>query len=199
MTGTDHYHHGALREALVAEALDELEAGGPDSLSLRAVAGAVGVSKTAPYRHFIDKHDLMIALAAEGFGMLAEQLEKAAADSPSAGPEDFAVRLRSLFRAYLEFARARPGLYRLMFSRLGYSLHSEACRLNSLRALGVLTKSIEEAQGLGWRRGQDSRALILSVWAMVHGWAGLLIDGLLPEEIIGPVEDPIGLSLALLD
>jgi hypothetical protein len=86
-----------------------------------------------------------------------------------------------------------------MFSRLGYSLHSEACRLNSARAFSVLSRSVQDAQRAGWRTRQDTRALILSVWAGVHGWAGLLLDGLIPEGFIGPEEDPLVFSQGLLD
>jgi AcrR family transcriptional regulator len=170
-----------------------------DGISLRGLAEATGVSKTAPYRHFADKRDLLVSLAAEGFRKLADALEAAVAALPPLQAADSLAGIRSLYRAYIDFAQSQPALYRLMFSPQGYSLHSEACRLNSMRAFGVLTRSIEEAQRAGWRSGQSSRALILSVWAGVHGWAGLLIDGLVPEGFIGPQEDPIAFARALLD
>jgi hypothetical protein len=71
-----------------------------------------------------------------------------------------------------------------MFSRLGYSLHSESCMANSARALATLFRAVQQAQAAGWRPEQENRALALSVWASVHGWASLLIDGLLPEGLL---------------
>lgn len=195
----DHYHHGALREALIVEALKVLETEGLQGISLRGLAEAAGVSKTAPYRHFADKRDLLVALAAEGFRRFADVLEGAVAGIPPVEPADPLAGIRTLSRAYIGFAQAQPALYRLMFSKLGYSLHSEACRLNSARAFGILTRSVQEAQRAGWRSEQDTRALILSVWAGVHGWAGLLLDGLVPEGFIGPQEDPLALFQGLLD
>jgi AcrR family transcriptional regulator len=195
----DHYHHGALREALVAEAFKVLESDGLQGISLRGLAEAAGVSKTAPYRHFADKKDLLVTLAAEGFRRFADVLEEAVAAVPPVEPADSLAGIRALSRAYVDFAQAQPALYRLMFSKLGYSLHSEACRLNSARAFGTLTRSVQEAQSAGWRSHQDARALILSVWAGVHGWAGLLLDGLVPEGFIGPQEDPPALFQGLLD
>jgi AcrR family transcriptional regulator len=190
----EHYHHGALREALLTEAFRSLETGGLEGLSLRGLAEATGVSKTAPYRHFADKRDLLVSLAAEGFRELADALEGARAQTPPAGEPkgdlgDGPAEIRALIRAYVDFARARPALYRLMFSRLGYSLHSESCRQNSLRALDCLVRSVARAQKEGWRAGHEQRGLVLSLWAAVHGWAGLLIDGLLPPELIGEGED----------
>jgi AcrR family transcriptional regulator len=186
----DHYHHGALREALLTEAFRTLETGGLDGLSLRGLAEATGVSKTAPYRHFADKRDLLVSVAAEGFRELADALEAALASSPGTDESADVLReIRSLVRAYVDFARARPALYRLMFSRLGYSLHSESCRRNSMRALDCLTRSVARAQGHGWRAEQEPRGVVLSLWAAVHGWAGLLIDGLLPPELVAEGED----------
>jgi len=186
----DHYHHGALRKALLTEAFRSLEAGGLEGLSLRGLAEATGVSKTAPYRHFTDKRDLLVSLAAEGFGELADALEGALAQARQpTEPGDGMADIRALIRVYVDFARARPALYRLMFSRLGYSLHSESCRRNSLRALDCLIRSVARAQEGGWRKDREQRGLVLSVWAAVHGWAGLLIDGLLPPELIGEGED----------
>jgi AcrR family transcriptional regulator len=187
----DTYHHGALREALLGEALATLEKDGLQGLSLRGLAEAAGVSKTAPYRHFASKRDLMVTLAAEGFREFADKLEKAVADAEGEGvpvsgaePSDQLSEISALSQAYLSFAKERPALYRLMFSRLGYSLHSESCRLNSERALAVLFRTVQRAQAAGWRPQQEGRALALSVWASVHGWASLLIDGLLPEGLL---------------
>jgi AcrR family transcriptional regulator len=192
---TKAYHHGALRDALMAEALHSLEKDGLEALSLRALAQAVGVSKTAPYRHFEDKQALLIALAAEGFRMFADALEAgsngAAANVPSSG-------VTALLHAYLAFARANPALYRLMFSRLGYSLHSESCKAHAARAFGCLMRAVGQAQAAGWRAAQEPGALGLSVWAQAHGWAGLVNDGLIMEDMMGSAENPALLAEALL-
>ncbi len=46
------YHHGGLRDALVQAALREAERGGPEAISLKALAKELGVSQPAPYRQF---------------------------------------------------------------------------------------------------------------------------------------------------
>ena len=205
MKAKRRYHHGALRQAILDEAFRALEKEGLEALSLRGLAASVGVSKTAPYRHFSDKRELLMTLAAEGFGALADALEAALAGmevassgtdgsrgSPTAG-------LRVLFRAYLQFATSRSALYRLMFSRLGFSLHSEKCRINSERALGFLVRAVEQAHAGGWRSVQETNALVLSLWAEVHGWAGLLIEDLVPSNVDKSVVAFQRLSESLLD
>jgi len=177
------YHHGALRQALIEEAFQVLEQNGLEGVSLRGLAASAGVSKTAPYRHFADKRELLMTLAAEGFGALADALEASLSGVADRASPGATAAIRALFRAYFEFARSRPALYKLMFSGLGFSLHSETCRINSERALACLVRAVEQARSLGWRTSQQTNDLVLCLWAEVHGWAGLLIEGLLPADL----------------
>jgi AcrR family transcriptional regulator len=103
------YHHGDLRAALVASALRTVERDGFEALSLRRVADEIGVSSAAPYRHFKDKKALLTAVAADGFAALQD------AYLAVRGLENPVERLRAGARTFLEFAAARPGLFRLMF------------------------------------------------------------------------------------
>ncbi len=183
MKAKRRYHHGALRQAILDEAFRVLEKEGLESLSLRGLAASAGVSKTAPYRHFSNKGELLMTLAAEGFGALADELEAALAGARESRVDAPTDGIRALYRAYIGFARSRPALYRLMFSRLGFSLHSEKCRINSERALACLVRAVEQARARGWRAAQEANSLVLSLWAEVHGWAGLLIEDLLPSNV----------------
>ncbi len=105
------YHHGDLRAALVAEGLNLLDEKGSDSLSLREIARNVGVTATSVYRHFPDKDALLAALAREGLARLGTQQKEAArlAGGGSAG-------FTATGRAYVRFALANPGLFRLIFA-----------------------------------------------------------------------------------
>src|SRR3954468_6935016 len=71
---TGRYHHGDLRRALVDEALATIRRAGVAGLTLRGVAAALGVSRTALYRHFTDKEALLAVLAREGFVELTAAL-----------------------------------------------------------------------------------------------------------------------------
>jgi AcrR family transcriptional regulator len=105
------YHHGDLRAALLGAAAAEIERGGYENLSLRELAASLGVSRAAPYRHFVDRRALLSALAAQGFTELAAIYLQAigAGKTPR-------TRLAASGRAYLAFAAERPRLFRLMFA-----------------------------------------------------------------------------------
>ncbi len=75
------YHHGELRAALVAAALDVREREGPKALPLLALARAVGVSSMAPYHHSLDRDALLAAVATAGFEQFQRRKLEAAEHS----------------------------------------------------------------------------------------------------------------------
>src|SRR5690606_6940165 len=68
------YHHGGLRDALIRATVATIQRDGVDAVTLRAVGAVLGVSRTALYRHFTDKADLLAAVAAQGFEALGHAL-----------------------------------------------------------------------------------------------------------------------------
>jgi len=167
---------------LVTEGLKQLEAGGLESVSLRALAKEAGVSPNAPYRHFADKNALMGALAAEGFLRFADLVISA-----SGGPGTQALRAQG--RAYLGFALEHPSLYRLMFSPYGYSLTSDTCQREAGRAFESLVQTAARAQSEGWKADRPLADAVLAYWAALHGWAGLVGDRLIPPGVPSPPID----------
>ena len=79
--GRSTYRHGNAPEAMLLAARRLLAAGDPEAVGLREIARRTGVSAAAAYKHFVDKNDLMAAVAAEGFHELAAAL-RAAASNP---------------------------------------------------------------------------------------------------------------------
>ena len=75
--GRESYHHGNLREALIASALALIAERGPAGFSFAEVARAAGVSAAAPYRHFRDRNALVAEIARQGYERFAVALEAA--------------------------------------------------------------------------------------------------------------------------
>jgi AcrR family transcriptional regulator len=99
------------RQALLDAAGALLDTGGPDAVTLREVGARTGVSRSAPYRHFANKETLLTALATNAMAQLGDRLESLAANDDS--PEQL---LRAALLSLLAIGRARPHLYRLMFT-----------------------------------------------------------------------------------
>lgn len=162
------YHHGDLRAALLGEGLRLVEAAGADALSLREVARAAGVSATAVYRHFPDKRALMVALAQEGVRRLGEAQAAVAAGSGTAA-------FTAIGRAYVRFAIANPGLFRLTFTYPGIDIGEPA---DDLAASLLHDHALEMAVG----DKRLARIIALRAWALVHGLALLILDGRVPYD-----------------
>jgi AcrR family transcriptional regulator len=173
------YHHGDLRAACLSAALELLEEGGATALSLRAVARRAGVSAAAPYRHYADREALVSAVAAVGYGELAERL--AAAHPAPSNPE----QLARVGVAYVEFALERPALFRMMFG--------EPCdRDNEERvaATAAVSLYLREIVARCFPRA-DPEALAPAIWALVHGLAFLHLDGRLDASTPSAVADRV--------
>ena len=99
------YHHGDLRDALVQAALVEAEQGGPEAISLKALAKQLGVSQPAPYRHFADREALLEAVTAEAFRQFNAVLRESISKPPQHS------RLSRIARAALDFGLRRNGIY----------------------------------------------------------------------------------------
>lgn len=173
-TAKESPQKGDLRERLLDEAITILEAEGPDALTLRAVAGAAGVSHMAPYRHFADKEALLAAIAERGFRALSAVMGEAG----KAG-QDLLSQLRAVGLAYLAFARRRPALYRLMFGpamagKPQYAALAQAGGEAFMHCADAVAAILRER---GAMADAEPRALAVATWALVHGLAMLLIDG----------------------
>ena len=98
------YHHGDLRDALIQAALQEVELGGPEAVSIKALAKKLGVSQPAPYRHFADRDALLEAVTAEAFRQFNDIMREAV-ETPSKRS-----KLSRFAQASLAFGLQRHGV-----------------------------------------------------------------------------------------
>jgi AcrR family transcriptional regulator len=176
MGGRKPYHHGNLREALLASAVRLIAEVGPVGFTLRELARRAGVSHNAPYRHFRNRDDLMAAVATQGFRELTETMRRAA------GQESRALgRIKRAGLAYIAFALRRPEHFTVMFDapvsvKTGHPDSAEA----SEKAFGMLVSLVQGCRDDGLFPSGDPHELALLAWSMVHGVAKLAITGRLP-------------------
>jgi len=198
MTARSPYHHGDLRNALVKAAADLAEQGGPDAVTIRATARAVGVTPTAAYRHFANQEDLLRAAKQWSLEEMVASMRKRLAVLPvSADPADAATaRLEAIGRGYVDFALSEPGLFRTAFCTNPQN-QPELESLSDLSGQGdgayaMLVKVIDDLLELGFFEPELRTGVQISAWAFVHGLASLLTDGPLakiPREAQQPVID----------
>jgi AcrR family transcriptional regulator len=170
---TRAYHHGNLRAELLEQAVEQLRDTPPEQLSLRAMARALGVSQTAPYRHFADKEALLAALATRGYQRLLERLRAAHGRAGNTA----SAQLRGVARAYVDFAAAEAQLFKLMFGPLAQpSARHPELRAVSRETLSLVQAILEHGMQGGEFARQDVVYLANAAWAGIHGVATLRID-----------------------
>lgn len=166
------YHHGDLRNALIASGLAVLAEQGADALNLREVARRAGVSHAAPYRHFADKTTLIEAIAEDGFHRLWAALEKA--DAKPA--KDASQKLIALGLAYVRFALEHADHFRVMFTSARNPHANPRLYVESKAGFYILIGALQAGQASGELVQDDPLDQAKALWAAMHGIAVLMID-----------------------
>lgn len=144
---------------IVAAARELVEEEGLGALSMRRLAGRLGIRAPSIYKHLPDKQALEDALISATFEEQAERFEAAMAEAGDP--------VAAIARAYRDFARRHPHLYRLMTER---PLHRD--RL----APGVEERAARPlVEALG---GDRDRAR--GFWAFAHGMTILELNQRFP-------------------
>ncbi len=187
-------HRRVRRDALVAAAIEAIEAEGAD-IGVDAIAAYVGISRTVLYRYFDGRDDLQLAVARRAVGLLVGSLTRSLRSGTT--PRRM---ITGVVRAHLRWLDRHPELYRLIAARsatgtAGPAAFAEgetlfAAQLSDLLGhytamLGVRGESVQplafgligmvEAAGDWWvRHGQGSQRQLIatlsdSIWYVIDG------------------------------
>ncbi|WP_037615752.1 TetR/AcrR family transcriptional regulator [Streptomyces aureus] len=139
-TGPRDRFRAQVRQEVKAAALRQLAEGGPEALSLNAIAKQLGMTGPALYRYFANRDSLLTDLVVDAYGDLTSALTRAAAD----GPADPAGRLTGLVHAYRAWALAEPHRYRLLFRAplQGYDAQAAGLVEAAQPAMNVLLEAV---------------------------------------------------------
>jgi AcrR family transcriptional regulator len=149
-----------------------IETGDQSSLSIRAIADAVGVTPPSIYLHFADRNDLIFAVCEEQFTHLHEAMDKAVL-----GVSDPWERIARRGRAYIEFGLANAEQYRIIMTSRA-DLAPERLVDKRLLQTSAFSGVVEDAQAAidaGEIRENDALLVATGLWMMAHGVTSLLI------------------------
>lgn len=154
--------------AAAARAL--LDDQGPEALTMRNVADALGIKAPSLYKHVPDKTALEALVVAAALTEMAETLEAA---SPRGLP--------AIAKAYRDYALTHPHLYRLMNYR-------------PLRR-DLLPPGLEERTALPLLAAVGGNpAQARALWAFAHGMVSLELDARFPPDADLPAAWQSGLD-----
>jgi len=170
-------------EILVAAEALLIASNDASTLSIRAIAAAVGITPPSIYLHFADRNDLLFEVCERRW----LQLELAMTESVE-GVADPIERIRARGRAYLRFGLDHPEHYRiLMMSRPdGTPERFPDERLADTAGIEVLAGEVAAAIAAGDLPDQNPLEAACMLWIAVHGMVSLLISK--PHFPFPPVE-----------
>jgi AcrR family transcriptional regulator len=170
------YHHGELREALVAAGRKLLEEKGLRGFTLRECARRAQVSHAAPAHHFASIDDLLAEIATRGYQELTAAMT---AEGRRAAP-DPAARLVGQGVGYMAFAAANPMLFQLMFNREANRFETPALAAAAKAAYHLQVEAVEAA--IPKASGEVKERMADFAWSSVHGFITLVLEGQIGER-----------------
>lgn len=184
MTSKPH-HHGNLREALIRAAIDIIETGGPDALTLRKCAALAGVSHAAPAHHFKGVFGLKAAVIAHGHQLFAATMNRHCKQAAPL-PHD---QLNAIAQGYIAFAREHDALFKFMFQPHDYSpdMVDETTATEIGTASLASYSMLRDACAPFSHPSGNGVAIETMVWSLVHGYALLFSK----SDGVGPAQEPI--------
>jgi AcrR family transcriptional regulator len=202
-------------EEIKDTAWHQIAENGAVSLSLGAIARAMGMTPPALYRYFKNRNALVIALIVDAYNSMGEALEKSVKGLPE---DDYAGRFLALMRAYRGWAAEHPGAYALMYGTPteGIATSGEQDRQFEravMRSMGAMVQVLRAAhdanclviplqydapppsvrRALTWMQSvlQDETtplgilALALTTWLRADGLVWQELHGHLPKALFG--------------
>jgi AcrR family transcriptional regulator len=150
-----------------------LRAEGAEAVSMRRVAGAVGITAMAIYRHFPDRDSLLKELADEGFRELAARLRN------KKYARGFGERLLEMGDVYLEHALESPRLFELMFlrARRGARRFPQDFKAGKSPTANVMIEAVQDGMRRGYFRKGDAWEVVFEMGALSHGLILLYLGG----------------------
>lgn len=172
---SDKYHHGDLRNALIEEGIRMINVAGEENLSLRKLAVNCGVSNAAPYAHFKNKEEMIIAMKEYVTDKFTDYLTVAV---DSAESQDMEKKILALGNAYIKFFMQNPEYFTFLFSR-GYihlNLDINSKQENNFKPYEILKNLCVEyfdAKKPGMT-DYEKEVEIIRIWASVQGLTSII-------------------------
>lgn len=177
-------------EAILDTARKIIAEMGVENLSVRLLADALHYSPSALYKYFDNRDALIGAVAHQGLDELENTLQTAF-DSTS----DYKDKARATGRAYLEFARANPNLYLVIFNGPIYpSDEGVTAQASQNSAFGVMIRLFEEGIAAGAfaaREDYGAMEMAFHAWVTVHGIVMLRATGTAPQPMFDTLAERI--------
>lgn len=160
-------------DRIATAALHILEREGPEAVSMRKVAQAVGITPMAIYHHFPSRAALLETITDREFHTLVAAFDASVARGTAE------TRLFRLMDNYIDYALEHPRVFDYVFSqyRAGARRFPDDFHARRSPTLNRVADTVDEAMRQGRLRRDDVWEVALEFWAHAHGYVTLYRAG----------------------
>jgi AcrR family transcriptional regulator len=164
-------NHTADRIARVALAI--LEKKGPQAVSMRRVAQAVGITPMAIYHHFPNRESLLNTITDREFAKLLSHIQA----HPLNGTLE--NRIAAVMEGYVDYAFTQPRVFDYVFSRVRPDARKFPRDFRARRSptLNPIADMLAGEMQKGLLKKDDVWEVAFALWAHVHGYIMLYRGG----------------------
>ncbi|HNW30474.1 MAG TPA: TetR/AcrR family transcriptional regulator [Spirochaetota bacterium] len=183
-----------IKEAIIAKAVDIINAEGFTRMTMRKIASKNSMSATNLYNYFSNKDEIYINILIRGFRSLYEQLKSVYDEN-----DDPLTRGKKFIMTYLTFGIQNYNYYEIMFSPalpkyndyVGTPLedlagiemdYSKKIIELSVAAVGDVLKKQKRIDAA------ETERRMIEIWSMLHGMISLYNSRMIDYVIIKPVD-----------
>jgi AcrR family transcriptional regulator len=154
-------------------ALGILEKQGPEAVTMRRIAGAIGITPMAIYHHFANRDALLRSIVDKEFADFLGMIRRL---PPSPSMETDIVHIMD---AYLDYAFQRPHIFDYVFSkpRPDARRFPDDFRVRRSPTLNPVADAVAKWMEQGSLRKDDVWEVALQLWAHAHGYLMLYRAG----------------------
>lgn len=170
------YHHGDLKKLLIMSVVEAVKNDNLEKFSIREAARLLEVSPAAPYNHFNDKQELILASIYFCKNEFINYLKNKILINESYTIKKLAV----IGKSYLQYANDNPEVFIFMFSQT----LSNKDRINNYQEFHQLfLTAINESFNLDdLRKRVSMNSAVNAAWSIIHGTACLIASRTLSDE-----------------
>jgi AcrR family transcriptional regulator len=156
----------ATKERIAAMALDILEREGPDAVSMRRVATAVGVTPMAIYHYFPNREALLSSIVDNEFGALLQFISRTPKFS------SLESEMIHIMDSYIDYAFARPHIFDFVFAKPRSDARRFPHDFHARRSptLNPVADTVARWMQRGDIKQDDVWETALQIWAHAHGY-----------------------------
>ncbi|GGA77485.1 hypothetical protein GCM10011507_30950 [Edaphobacter acidisoli] len=160
-------------EKIAECALRILEAEGAQAVSMRRVAGEVGVTAMAIYHHFANREALLNQVVEREFARLVDFFDRTRVEA------GFEAQMLGLLDGYVDYALAHPRIFDYVFAELrpGARRFPEDFRARKSPTLTPIADTLAYWMKQKRLKRDDVWEVAMELWAHVHGYLALYRGG----------------------